>query len=247
MANILRQLPGTNGKLIVTPRVMFGQERILYLRGMINEATMEISPSGPSVSSDDICDALLLLDKEGSDPIKMVINSPGGSVELGFNIIDTMMGLRSPVWPLVRQSASLASLIAICGAKGHRYILPSATFHLHGISWGASGKDQDVEARAKYVDVLRRRLLDILIERTDLVTKVKDIKGMIAANLEESNSTDDGGKRRKPSKEEIIRDALNSWLNIERFFTADEALNYGLADRVVTPEIQKEFFNIPKK
>src|ERR1035441_8916763 len=63
-------------------------KRIVRLEGEINEA-----------SAKNIINQLLALDKaDPGKPILMLINSPGGSVRAGFDIIDTMESLQSPVY-----------------------------------------------------------------------------------------------------------------------------------------------------
>ena len=254
MTNIVRPWPDLTIKLLLPPRIIFGKDRILYVRGLIDQMTMEVSPEGPIIASDDICDDLLLLDREGSDPIKMVIHSPGGTMREGFNVIDTMNGLRSPVWTLVRSSSSFGSLLAISGAKGHRYILPTAVLHLHDLSGMTGGKRSDMKETFKYMEHLGDLMIDLLIAKTDLIKKVKQIKAEISAIRSNGENAVDGGRgegrRRAPADKAIQqrdakRQALMHWLETERFFTAEEAIEMGLVDHVLTPQLQREFFNIP--
>ncbi len=248
MSNILREWPRTDGKILVNARILFGKEdRILYLKAHISDTTMDPSPDGPLVSSDDICDDLILLDRESSEPIKLVINSPGGIVDGGFNILDTITGLRSPLWTLVRSSGSFGSIIAIFGAKGHRYMLPSSILHLHGATMVIAGKQSDVESIMEKVNIFKNWMLDLLIEKTELVKKVKQIEAEISAIMNNSNGEEHEGKKKtKPSQREAEREAVMHWLDTERFFTAKEAIKMGLVDHIVTPEFQREFFNVPK-
>ena len=81
---------------------------------------------------DDMAAALVgqikYLSAESDEPITMYINSPGGSVDAGLMVIDAMKAARCPVHTVnLAMAASMASLIFMCGAKGHRLSLPHAT------------------------------------------------------------------------------------------------------------------------
>ena len=66
--------------------------------------------------SNTVVSALLYLDSENHEPIKLYINSPGGVVSAGFAIIDTMRMIASPVETVcVGMAASMAAVILACG------------------------------------------------------------------------------------------------------------------------------------
>jgi ATP-dependent Clp protease protease subunit len=94
---------------------------------------------------------MLFLESENPDkPINFYINSPGGSVTAGMSIYDTMQFIKCPVHTIVLgQAASMGSLLATAGEKGHRYILPNARHMIHQPLGGASGQATDVEIQAR--------------------------------------------------------------------------------------------------
>jgi len=65
---------------------------------------------------------MLFLESENPDkPINFYINSPGGSVTAGMSIYDTMQFIKCPIHTIVLgQAASMGSLLATAGEKGHR-------------------------------------------------------------------------------------------------------------------------------
>ncbi|MDQ5970748.1 MAG: ATP-dependent Clp protease, protease subunit, partial [Patescibacteria group bacterium] len=71
---------------------------------------------------------LLFLDaQDNTRPIKMYINSPGGSVTDGLAIYDTMQHIKSPVSTIAfGLAASMGALLLSAGAKGQRFALPNA-------------------------------------------------------------------------------------------------------------------------
>ena len=94
---------------------------------------------------------MLFLESENPDkPINFYINSPGGSVTAGMSIYDTMQFIKCPIHTIVLgQAASMGSLLATAGEKGHRYILPNARHMIHQPLGGASGQATDVEIQAR--------------------------------------------------------------------------------------------------
>lgn len=104
---------------------------------------------------------LLELDGEGSEPIWIRINSPGGSVDAGLILIDTMKAVDSPVYCVVESSAySMAAiLLTFCDKK---YGLPHATFMLHEASYGTAGEDPQNRSKldflTKYLDRLHEQI-----------------------------------------------------------------------------------------
>jgi hypothetical protein len=76
---------------------------------------------------------LLFLEAENPTlPIKLYINSPGGSVTAGLAIYDTMQYIQSPVHTFcMGQAASMGSLLLAGGEKGHRYVLKNGSVMIH--------------------------------------------------------------------------------------------------------------------
>jgi len=104
---------------------------------------------------------LLELDAQGSDPIWLRINSPGGSVDAGLVLIDTMKSVDSPIYCVVESSAySMAAiLLTFCDKK---YGLEHATFMLHEASYGTAGEDPQNRSKldflTKYLDRLHEQI-----------------------------------------------------------------------------------------
>ncbi|MCB9728510.1 MAG: ATP-dependent Clp protease proteolytic subunit [Deltaproteobacteria bacterium] len=101
--------------------------------------------------------AVLEYNDQSHEPIWLVINSGGGSVEAGLVLIDTMRGLDSPVYCLVESKAySMAAIILSFCDK--RYALDHATIMLHEASYGTAGEDPTNRSRldflARYLDGL---------------------------------------------------------------------------------------------
>ncbi len=166
------------------------RDRIVILDGEVN-----------SHSSSLITAQLLFLESDNPDKaISFYINSPGGSVTAGMAILDTMNFIKPDIHTIVMgQAASMGSLLANAGTKGHRYILPNARHMIHQPLGGASGQATDVEIQARELLRWKKVLTDIYVQNT--------------------------GKDFETLRQDMERDF---------FMTAEEAVAYGLADRVIT-------------
>lgn len=101
-------------------------------------------------------------------PIRLYINSPGGSVTAGLAIYDTMQYLPNDVETIcLGQAFSLAAVLLAGGTKGHRWALPNSRILLHQPMGGAGGQASDIERHAQEVLQWRDRINQILAEAAD--------------------------------------------------------------------------------
>ena len=98
-----------------------------------------------------ICAQMLLLNAE--DPHKDVflyINSPGGSIDSGMAIFDTMQWISNDVATVaIGLAASMGQFLLSAGAKGKRYALPHARIMMHQPSGGLGGTASDIKIQAE--------------------------------------------------------------------------------------------------
>lgn len=126
------------------------QYGILYLSGDIDAA-----------KSETVCTKIIELNLRPLDCIQLVLNSPGGSVTDGFAIIDVMEWSRLPVRTTgLGMLASMALLIFMAGAKGHRVLTPRVSILSHRFAWWSFGKHSELLARRKEEDLTHARILD---------------------------------------------------------------------------------------
>lgn len=111
-----------------------------------------------------------LLHLESQDPerdIFLYINSPGGSVQAGMAIYDTMQYITAPVATIcVGQAASMAALLLAAGRPGKRSILPHARVLIHQPHGQAQGQATDIAIRAKEIGRIKGEMNDILSRHT---------------------------------------------------------------------------------
>lgn len=155
---------------------------------------------------------LLFLESENPDKdISMYINSPGGSVTAGLAIYDTMQFIKCDVSTIVLgQACSMGSFLAQAGAKGKRLVLPEARTMIHRVSSGTPGTKGSVHVQDLQFEDAKRSFEEAqrLNERlTQLYVK---------------HNT--AGK----TYEELF-----TTMKFDTFLSAQEAVDFGLADKVV--------------
>ena len=113
------------------------------------------------------CSRLYALAHVGADPITMIISSPGGHVESGDMIHDTVKFIPPRVRILgTGWVASAGALIYIAAETDDRYALPNTRFLLHQPSGGAGGTASDIAIQAREFRRMRDRLNQLFADAT---------------------------------------------------------------------------------
>ena len=122
--------------------------------------------------SNTVVSALLYLDSENHEPIKLYINSPGGVVSAGFAIIDTMRMIASPVETVcVGMAASMAAVILACGEPGRRSLLQNSEVMIHQPLGGTEGQAADIAIVAKHILKTKDKIYKMLSAMTGQTVK----------------------------------------------------------------------------
>jgi ATP-dependent Clp protease, protease subunit len=110
------------------------RDRIIFLGDAIEDHTANL-----------VIAQLLFLEAEDPEKdINLYINSPGGVVNSGLAIYDTMMYLRAPVSTIcIGMAASMAAVLLAAGRRGKRYALPHSRIMIHQGSGGFRGNAPD--------------------------------------------------------------------------------------------------------
>ena len=132
---------------------------------------------------------LLYLDHLSNEPIKLMINSPGGHVESGDTIHDLIGYISSPVAIIgTGWVASIATHIFLSVPRERRFCLPNTRFLIHQPSGGAGGKASDIAIQAEEIVKMRERIARKIAEATgtDYEKVVRDIDRDFWMNTEEA-------------------------------------------------------------
>ena len=111
---------------------------------------------------------LLYLDSLNHNPIRIYINSPGGSVIDGLAIIDTINFIKSPVYTIcVGLAASMGAVLFSCGEKGHRTVLPHSRVMIHQVSGFTGGSLADMKIDLEQTKRCEQDIYHILANNLD--------------------------------------------------------------------------------
>ncbi len=125
------------------------------------------SPIDDNVSNLAIAQMLFLEAEDPEKDIHLYINSPGGYVNAGLAVYDTMQYIKPNVSTIcIGQAMSMASLLLAAGAKGKRFALPHARILIHQPIGGVQGQASDIEIHAKEILKMRDILNNILVNHT---------------------------------------------------------------------------------
>jgi ATP-dependent Clp protease, protease subunit len=170
------------------------QQRIIVLGQQVDD----------EIANRIVAQLLLLSAEDATADIRLHINSPGGSVNAGMAIYDTMQYIECDVSTIAMGlAASMGQFLLSAGTKGKRYSLPHAQILMHQPSAGVGGTESDIAIQAEQFRRHKLVMAELIAEQTG------------------------------QSVEKITADS-----DRDRWFTAEEALEYGFIDHVVAREAQ---------
>ncbi|MFT4298448.1 MAG: ATP-dependent Clp protease proteolytic subunit [Aeromicrobium sp.] len=133
------------------------RERIVFLGSEVRDQ-----------NSNAICAQMLLLNAEDPEAdISLYINSPGGSVDSGLAIYDTMQFISNDVVTVsFGLAASMGQFLLAAGTKGKRFALPNSRIMMHQPSGGIGGSAADIRIQAEQSRLLKQRLNELQSKHT---------------------------------------------------------------------------------
>jgi ATP-dependent Clp protease protease subunit len=178
----------------------YGLDDHIYQR-LLKERIIFLGSEVRDQNANAICAQMLLLSAEDPErDIFLHINSPGGSVDAGMAIYDTMNYIPNDVATVAMGlAASMGQFLLCAGAKGKRYALPHARIMMHQPSGGMGGSASDIKIQAQQSLHIKQVLFDLISQHTG------------------------------QPLEQVETDA-----DRDRWFTAQEALEYGFIDQVIS-------------
>ncbi len=133
------------------------KERVVFLVGPVEDHTANL-----------VVAQMLYLESENPDKdIHLYVNTPGGTVNSGLAIYDTMQFVRPDVSTVcIGQAASMGAVILAGGAADKRFALPHSRIMIHQPWGGFQGQATDVDIHAREILEMRERLNQILSRHT---------------------------------------------------------------------------------
>ncbi|HYJ68669.1 MAG TPA: ATP-dependent Clp protease proteolytic subunit [Nocardioidaceae bacterium] len=177
----------------------YGLDDHIYQR-LLRERIIFLGSEVVDKNANAICAQMLLLNAEDPDAdIYLHINSPGGVVDAGMAIYDTMQYISNDVATVAMGlAASMGQFLLCAGAPGKRFALPHARIMMHQPSGGLGGTASDIKIQAEQSLHIKNTMFGLISRHT--------------------------GQNVDQISEDADRD---------RWFTAEQALEYGFIDHVV--------------
>tara|TARA_E500000178_G_scaffold354586_1_gene424077 strand:- start:10006 stop:10623 length:618 start_codon:yes stop_codon:yes gene_type:complete len=183
----------------------------IYSRLMKDRIIMLNGPVEDNMANVIVAQMLYLESENPDKTINLYINSPGGAVTAGLAIYDTMQFIKCDVKTIVMgQACSMGSFLAQAGTKGKRIVLPESRTMIHRVSSGTPGTSGSVHIQELQIEDINRHY-----EESQKINK------RLTELYVKHNSA---GK----TYEELFET-----MKFDTFLTAEEAVDNGLADKVV--------------
>ncbi|MGA9102030.1 ATP-dependent Clp protease proteolytic subunit [Aeromicrobium sp.] len=145
----------------------YGLDDHIYQR-LLRERIVFLGSEVKDQNANAICAQMLLLNAEDDkSDIFLYINSPGGSVDSGMAIYDTMQFIPNDVVTVgMGLAASMGQFLLAAGTKGKRYALPHARIMMHQPSGGIGGSASDIKIQAEQSLLLKKQLNELQAHHT---------------------------------------------------------------------------------
>jgi ATP-dependent Clp protease protease subunit len=174
-------------------------------RRMLEQRRVMLTGAIDGTVAERVCAQLLVLEADDADKaVTLYLHSPGGEVDAGFAIYDTMQSLHCDVATVcLGFAASMAQFLLCAGARGRRLAHAHSRILMHQPLGAVEGYAVDVAIQAEQFSLARRLMAELTAHHTG-----QPVERILA----------DGDR--------------------DRWFTADEALAYGMVDDVITARAQ---------
>jgi len=182
----------------------------IYSRLMKDRIVMLNGPVEDHMANLIVAQLLFLESEAPTKDISLYINSPGGAVTAGLAIYDTMQYIKSDVRTIVMgQACSMGSFLAQAGAAGKRIVLPESRTMIHRVSSGTRGTSGSVYVQELEFEDARRSMEES--------KKVNKRLTELYVKHNTANKT---------------YEEMAETMKFDTFLTAQEAVEWGLADSV---------------
>lgn len=150
-------------EMMIPPKVELLSKGVYIMMGDVTQESM--AP---------VIDWILSANMKKKKPkeLTLVVCSRGGDLNACFALVDVIMGSKIPIKTVgLGMIASCGLLLFMSGEKGSRVLTPNTAILSHQYSWGAMGKEHELFARVKEMELTTKRLLDHYRKCTGLTEK----------------------------------------------------------------------------
>lgn len=184
----------------------------IYSRLLKERIVMLNGPVEDSMANTIVAQLLFLESEDPHRDVSLFINSPGGGVTAGLAIYDTMQFIKCDVATYVMgQACSMGSFLAQAGTQGKRFVLPESRTMIHRVSSGTPGTRGSVHVQELQFEDAKRAF-----------EESQRINQRLTQLYVKHNSR---GK---------TYEQLFETMKFDTFLSAEEAVNWGLADKIIS-------------
>ena len=197
---------------IVVEKTSAGERSYDIYSRLLKDRIIMLNGAVDDISANLVVAQMLFLESESYDAdITLYINSPGGLVTAGLGIYDTMQFIKCDVSTVVvGQACSMGSFLAQAGTAGKRIVLPESRTMIHRVSSGTPSTRGSVHVQELEFEDAKRSF-----------EESKKINKRLTELYVKHNSKGKGYEE------------LFETMKFDTFLNAQEALDYGLADKIV--------------
>ncbi len=132
----------------------------IYSRLLRDRIVMISGPIDMAMANTVVAQLLFLESENPNADISLYLNTPGGEVNAGWAIMDTMQYIKPNVSTIgMGLVASMGSVLLAAGAKGKRFVLPNTEIMIHQPLAGTQGQVTDMEIHVANFKRTKERLI----------------------------------------------------------------------------------------
>ena len=144
--------PGQSGPEAIIPKMELLQNGVVVFMGDVTVETM--SPLIDWILAENYSE-------KKKKELTLGICSRGGDLNACFALVDIMKGSKIPIRTVgLGMIASCGLLMFITGEKGRRVLTPNTSILSHQYSWGSVGKEHELFARVKELELTTERMIN---------------------------------------------------------------------------------------
>lgn len=145
------------------------QDRVFWV-DEVNDSTLDVIKMIIKCNKEDKG-----IDINDRKPITLMIDSPGGSVEVLYSIIKAIEISKTPVRTICYCNAfSAAADLLACGTTGYRYCMPGTNVMMHSGSTQLCGTVAQVDAAKKFYDNMGKSITSFVASKTNIDKKTQN-------------------------------------------------------------------------
>jgi len=146
------QPQGPQGPEVIIPKMELLQNGVVVFMGDVTVETM--SPLIDWILAENYSE-------KKKKELTLGICSRGGDLNACFALVDIMKGSKIPIRTVgLGMIASCGLLMFITGEKGRRVLTPNTSILSHQYSWGSVGKEHELFARVKELELTTERMIN---------------------------------------------------------------------------------------